>query len=859
MKQVFFFLSLCLTFIVTQINVKAQTWSPMGPDDSYTLPNVEYPSMSLSSTNSPYVVFKDTKNGGKASVLKANGTLWSNLGTPAFSSGAVYNTDIALTSSDVPYVVYMDASNSYKATVKRYDGSSWVTVGTEGISKGSAGFTTIAVGSSNTVYIAYSDAALSEKVCVKKWSGTGWVSVGPETISSGAAQYVKIVTDNAGTPYIIFRDENESYKAVVKKYDGTQWVMVGGLASTSVADYTDIAFDSNNIPYIMYVDATGIVTKKLVTGAWVSFNTLTGQSGPASLKISKDNTPYLFLTNGTNPMLFKAISYAGGPFTWSNIYFSSGISNSVTSTGDLAFASDNSCFLMCTEGSQLLVKKYTPTTSTLEDIKTKGFNTYNLNTYNLGIAVNPVSGNLYVAYVGSSGQAVVQQFSNGSWQDVGPFPSVTNLYQVYIAFSTNGTPFISCVSTNQTQIKRYINSQWSNYGTAINSSTGQLSVLSNGDVYINNSNVLKKYNSGIWVDVALGPNQSAVSKLILKNGEVWGTASSTNTSNYYLKNYTSGVDYQLPLTYSTNDIKEDKDGNICFISPTMNSSSTPPVAMKFNNGQFTALPSIASAASNTSYFNPFLLVSGDKSIYAVYYESGTTGKIQVKKYLNGSWTTWGDVNAKKISSYLYAAAGISDDIFVVHPSSEGVFAKTTGVVLPITLLSFKASKSYESTYLSWSTSSELNNDYFTLERSINGTNFEKIGKIPSKGNTAVGASYNFYDYSPVNGKNYYRLSQTDKDGTSKVIGIKAVDFTLNQPAITLFPNPMVNNQLNINLPKNKVQSLTVEICDLLGQVNFKTTLPVHNEQLEIHLKNRLTPGAYIVKVGNYSPVTLLVK
>ena len=122
------------------------------------------------------------------------------------------------------------------------------------------------------------------------------------------------------------------------------------------------------------------------------------------------------------------------------------------------------------------------------------------------------------------------------------------------------------------------------------------------------------------------------------------------------------------------------------------------------------------------------------------------------------------------------------------------FSQTSGTgatdcsVLPIELLSFNSSIEDLAVVLSWKTASEINNDFFTIERSINAIDFKPIRVISGAGNSNSMNSYMFKDDSPLAGSSYYRLKQTDFDGAFTYSNLEAVNFKLaNQ--IQIFPNP----------------------------------------------------------------------
>lgn len=98
-------------------------------------------------------------------------------------------------------------------------------------------------------------------------------------------------------------------------------------------------------------------------------------------------------------------------------------------------------------------------------------------------------------------------------------------------------------------------------------------------------------------------------------------------------------------------------------------------------------------------------------------------------------------------------------------------------VLPIELMEFNVSFSEDGNKIIWITASEINNDYFTLERSTDGINFYTITQVKGAGNSTTTIEYSYIDRNPENGVNYYRLSQTDFDGNFEVFKTIAIDNT----------------------------------------------------------------------------------
>ena len=176
------------------------------------------------------------------------------------------------------------------------------------------------------------------------------------------------------------------------------------------------------------------------------------------------------------------------------------------------------------------------------------------------------------------------------------------------------------------------------------------------------------------------------------------------------------------------------------------------------------------------------------------------------------------------------------------------------VSLPIVLEYFNAIKIGEYVQLDWATLSEINNDFFTIERSINGVEFEDILYEEGAGNSQQRIKYQRFDYSPRLGHNYYRLRQTDFDGTSALSQIEVVEFDGALMQLKLFPNP--SNGLNLFIQLNKLIAgqYNVSIMNSQGQKVMTTQFVIKSEldqfQKELLDGVNLTPGIYILEFSN---------
>jgi hypothetical protein len=187
---------------------------------------------------------------------------------------------------------------------------------------------------------------------------------------------------------------------------------------------------------------------------------------------------------------------------------------------------------------------------------------------------------------------------------------------------------------------------------------------------------------------------------------------------------------------------------------------------------------------------------GQGPIYVVFGQSGTSGDSwhDGGNFGNSSGTkdfdldiTTTDANTYSYT-YTYVSSDQGDGEFATFSStSPGGNAtsvsiledcKVTTEVLPIKLLHFKGKKVSHGNLLEWATTTEINNDYFTLERAEDGFNFTEIGIVNGAGNSSTNQYYQFTDDGVTNHINYYRLKQTDFNGQYSYSNIIAISENL---------------------------------------------------------------------------------
>ncbi len=145
------------------------------------------------------------------------------------------------------------------------------------------------------------------------------------------------------------------------------------------------------------------------------------------------------------------------------------------------------------------------------------------------------------------------------------------------------------------------------------------------------------------------------------------------------------------------------------------------------------------------------------------------------------------------------------------------FELTGTAALPVELISIDAIRNKGIIELIWRTASELNNEGFELEHSLDGRNWERIDFIPGHGTTFEKQTYSYIDEKPMLGTNYYRLRQVDFDGQFEYSDIVSIAFRGDDTVkdVVIYPNPVQHGSLGVYLP---VEEATLQLYDAVGKL-----------------------------------------
>lgn len=171
--------------------------------------------------------------------------------------------------------------------------------------------------------------------------------------------------------------------------------------------------------------------------------------------------------------------------------------------------------------------------------------------------------------------------------------------------------------------------------------------------------------------------------------------------------------------------------------------------------------------------------------------------------------------------------------------------------LPVELTSFEVRTANKENILIWKTSSELDNNHFSIERSTNGKNFSSIGKVEGNGTTNRLMSYSFADEHPNTGVNFYRLKQVDHDGQFAYSSIiQAFNTTGN---IRIFPT-VTEAFVQVEVS----QDATIQVVDITGKPVINMMIQAGVNQIDF---SQLTAGQYMIQViqGNQVSTSPIIK
>jgi len=181
--------------------------------------------------------------------------------------------------------------------------------------------------------------------------------------------------------------------------------------------------------------------------------------------------------------------------------------------------------------------------------------------------------------------------------------------------------------------------------------------------------------------------------------------------------------------------------------------------------------------------------------------------------------------------------------------------------LPVELLSFNGECNEGQVNVSWQTATEHNSDYFEVEKSRDGMNWQVLTTVNAAGNSTQLLNYDAVDAHAMEGNNYYRLTQVDIDGTTKIYDVINVSCSGSAKGyFSAYPNPSTGSFQVILNDKNLVGSGILSVKDTKGAAILNRTIDVKPGINMFSVTDlNLAPGVYYIQIVNGERATEVLK
>lgn len=176
-----------------------------------------------------------------------------------------------------------------------------------------------------------------------------------------------------------------------------------------------------------------------------------------------------------------------------------------------------------------------------------------------------------------------------------------------------------------------------------------------------------------------------------------------------------------------------------------------------------------------------------------------------------------------------------------------------GTALPVEFTYFKATEAKGTVSLEWETATELNNDFFQVQHSVDAMTWTDLEKIQGAGTSITANTYNAYDYYPESGINYYRIKQVDFDGTTDYSEVRMINLGASTSGGIqlngIYPNPFTD-YIKVEYTAPAATEVSVELLDLNGNRVYQRSelLREGNSNLMVNGLSRLARGQYVLRL-----------
>ncbi|MCU0442732.1 MAG: T9SS type A sorting domain-containing protein [Bacteroidia bacterium] len=855
----------------------------------------QYQSLSFNG-NTPYVAFEDQSNNRKSVVYYYNGADWEQLGD-AFGEYSCQYQSLEI-HNGVPYVAFVDGDDD-QTYVYKYNGTIWEQVGSS-FGGEDARYHSL-VFDNNTPYVAIAEDDSYNSVY--QFNGTNWVKVGP---SFGGYSYFTNLTFKNGVPYVAFSDENQNYQSTVYRFNGTTWEQVGSSFGGESA-FQSIAFNGDELYLAAYAEDNDYETTvyKFSAAEIATTNQVIVQ------------TPGRYVVKSTDPDGCRGLD---------TVLVVNYLSAGNNTTGDdqvICNGSTPTDFLANTPGlGDTTTYSYTWLSSTVSAMSgfapASGVN--NTATYTPVPLTDTiwykriVTSNVCPADTSDALAIMVTADSAGTWTGAQNWvwanpanwscPSIpTGVSRVTIPSTASYMP--SVIDARQVLDLTVQNGATLSFGSNATEFTvfgnvtvdGNLSAFSGKLILAGTAQqtIPGAFYRKLEVNNPAGVNMNGSitvgDSLILKNGIV--SLGSNNLTLAWQGYASKGSPASYVSTNGTGKFRSDNVGGYgksdTVYIPVGNSTFNPVSIIDNNNNSNYEFRVIDSVTSNYSGYNPI-----DTA-----YTNGAVNRTWVIEQSNGGansasisfgWTAANELPFFNRNNSFVSYFNTNDTDWVTSPgtvaSGSSIFYQTitgvttnnvftigsgTGVGVPVTLLSFAATKQRNDVNVTWATATEVNNDYFELERSVDGRTFEVIAKVKGNGTTNLQTNYQYLDTKVAKIKRptpnvFYRLVQVDFDGTKTIS--RTVVINIDEQAgsqkltASISPNPFADIT-NVFISSSVAERAILKVTDAQGRLVFEKQVELQQGQNQLIIDELGTArsGIYFVNIvtSNESVVQRIAK
>lgn len=267
-----------------------------------------------------------------------------------------------------------------------------------------------------------------------------------------------------------------------------------------------------------------------------------------------------------------------------------------------------------------------------------------------------------------------------------------------------------------------------------------------------------------------------------------------------------------------------------------------------------------------------------KSMYNFMYKDASSAWGHRHAILHEYINNWGDTGnegfigvgisiAANFKSCLYSCVGYAGDVngwdyaIIITIDYIDPLSTATGFsfanILPVELLSFTAKAEDDKVAINWATSTEINSDYFVVERSKDGVHFEALETVKAAGYSYDQIDYTTVDYSPNEGINYYRIQQVDLDGKTEYSEVISVEIE-NKTVVSISPNPF-SDFIAVKGIDSRKESF-IQIFDIKGQLVYTNGFAAYSNAIELY-PTELDAGIYFMEItqNNRREIIKIVK